>query len=107
MINVPSAFEIITEGIVTLPPTAPAAIVTGLPATLLIIITAVAPAFSAAKILNPNSQSPRIITTILPFIAAALTAGSQASFGFGAVLSLNKTRLDVIGVDGTGAPKAA
>ena len=54
------------EGIVTLSPSAPAPIDIGPPGSLFTIITARAPAFSAANIFEPNSHVPRLITTIFP-----------------------------------------
>ena len=56
----------------TLPPCAPAPIATGLPVTLFTMITAIAPAFSAANILYPNSHIPLLITTILPSNSSGL-----------------------------------
>ena len=80
----PSAWLIIIDGIVTLPPSAPAPIVIGPPATLLTIITAIAPAFSAARILKPNSQVPLLITAIFPSNSEGLIIVWHASWGSGA-----------------------
>ena len=104
MMASPSTCETITDGI-PIPGSAPP-IVIGAPATLFTIITAIAPAASAASTLRTNVHVPLLIMAILPFKSAALVKASQAS-SLSPVLSSTNTKSAVSGVVGTDGPKPA
>ena len=75
----PKSCATIIDGIVTLPPSAPPAILTADPGTLFTMITATAPSACADNTLKPNSHVPLLITAILPAISLPFVMVSQAS----------------------------
>ena len=75
-ITTPSAFSTKTAGIVQIAPLSPGAIFTN-PASLFIIMTALAPACSAYNIFKPNWQVFLQITAIFP--VKSLMSGKQPS----------------------------
>ena len=98
------------EGIVTLPPTAPAPMAIGGVGTLLTMITATAPCVSAASTLNPNSHSPLLITTIFPTNEGPFVILSHPSLGSvetPASSSNTKAKSAVRGTKGNPGPKFA
>ena len=104
----PSTSLTINAGIVTLGPPTPPPIAIGSPGALFTTITAIAPSFSAANTLPPNSHAPRLTIAIFPDKSAPLRIGSHASFTSPLVPSSTTTAVSsVIAVDVNSPPKSA